>query len=324
MRDTNQFLILKSYLFSIAYRITGSYQDAEDILQETYLRYMKDTNIDIKNLKSYLGKTTARLAFDLLKKASRKKETYIGPYLPEPIPETHESHSENKVHFALLVVLESLNPIERAVFILRELFSYEYEWIAEVVNKSPSNIRQIFKRAKISIEKREKKFAPDPSDKTKIINEFLFACYTKDTTKLTNILREDAIAYSDGGGKVHAARIPISGALRLVNFLIKTTANAKKDIEVYFTQANGELSIIGYKNKSPVFFQYLEMEKDKVFHVYNILNPEKLKGFQNFDQLEKEGLVQKVKKRNFLFLFFIHFIKLPLRLFNIQKSSLSM
>lgn len=293
MNDLELFLNWKHYIFSIAYRITGSYVDAEDIVQESYLRWLSADKHLIQNHKSYLGSIAARLAFDLLKKASRKKETYIGPYLPEPIPEKEESIDDEKINFAFLVILETLNPTERAVFILRELFDFDYESIATIVEKSADNCRQIFSRARTAIQSRKKKFEPDPKLHSQLLLEFSFACYSQDTKSLTNLLREDVIAFSDGGGKLHAARIPVPGIKRVISLLVRTTQKAKESTEIFFGYANGSPAIIGYSNLEPSFVQIFTYQRKKIDTIYNLVNPDKLKGFRNKENLIKLGYLRK-------------------------------
>lgn len=293
MNDIDLFLEWKHYIFSIAYRITGSYVDAEDIVQESYLRWLSAKKVDIKNHKSYFGSIAARLAFDLLKKASRKKETYIGPYLPEPIPETIEALDEEKIDFAFLVILETLNPTERAIFILRELFDFDYESISKIVDKSTENCRQILGRARTAIQSRKKKFDPDPALHSKLLLEFSFACYNQDTKSLTKLLRDDVIAFSDGGGKVHAARIPIPGIRRVVSLLKRTTKKAAKTTEIFFGYANGSPAIIGYSHGIPNIVQIFTMKGNQIHTIYNLVNPDKLKGFQNKEILMKLGYLRR-------------------------------
>lgn len=293
MNDVEIFLQWKHFLFSIAYRITGSYVDAEDIVQESYLRWLSAEKTNIENKKSYLGSIAARLAFDLLKKASRKRESYIGPYLPEPIPETAEVMDDEKINFAFLVILETLNPTERAVFILRELFDFDYESISDIVGKNPDNCRQILSRARNAIQLRKKKFNPDPKLHSKLLLEFSFACYNQDTKSLTKLLRDDVIAFSDGGGKVHAARIPIPGIRRVISLLTRTTRNAAKSTDVYFGYANGSPAIIGYSDEGPTIVQIFTTQGNQIDTVYNLVNPDKLKGFQNKENLIKLGHIRK-------------------------------
>ncbi|MCW7493809.1 sigma-70 family RNA polymerase sigma factor [Leptospira sp. 2 VSF19] len=293
MSDLTLFLNWKHYIFSIAYRITGSYVDAEDIVQESYLRWLSADKELIQNHKSYLGSIAARLAFDLLKKASRKKETYIGPYLPEPIPEKVETMDDEKINFAFLVILETLSPTERAVFILRELFDFEYESISTIVGKSVDNCRQIFSRARSAIQSRKKKFDPDPKLHSQLLFEFSLACYSKDTKSLTNLLREDVIAFSDGGGKVHAARIPVPGIRRVISLLVKTTQKATKSTEIFFGYANGSQAVIGYSKDGPSVVQIFTFQGKKIDTIYNLVNPDKLKGFRNKENLIKLGYLRK-------------------------------
>ncbi|TGL69910.1 sigma-70 family RNA polymerase sigma factor [Leptospira jelokensis] len=294
MNDINSFLSWKTYLFSIAYRITGSYADSEDIVQESYLKWLSLDTSNIHNPKSYLGSVVARLAFDLLKKASRKKETYIGPYLPEPIPEIMEGVDEEKINYAFLVILETLNPFERAVFILRESFDFDFQTIAKVVGKNPTYCRKLLSRAKQALKSRKKKFEPDPKLHAKLFLEFSLACAKQDTKSLSLLLQEDVVAYSDGGGKVHAARIPIPGIIRVTTLLKQTTKKISDPSQVYFGYANQTPAVIGYNpDGKPIFVQMFTVNGGKIDQIFNIVNPEKLKGFQNLNQLRKLGYIRK-------------------------------
>lgn len=302
MNDLELFLEWKPYLFSIAYRITGSYADSEDILQESYLRWLSLDHSKIQNSKSYLGTIVARLAFDLLKKASRKKETYIGPYLPEPIPEKIEGVNDEKMNFAFLVLLETLNPFERAVFILRESFDFDFETISQIIGKTPIYSRKILSRAKQALKKRKKKFEPDTKLHEKLLIEFSLACVKGDTKSLSKLLREDVIAYADGGGKVHAARIPIPGIIRVISYVKQTTKTASKNTSVYFGFANGIPAIIGYDaNDLPKFVQIFSKNGDQIQEIFTIVNPEKLKAFQNKEQLKQLGYIRKPNLITFLY-----------------------
>ncbi|EOQ90358.1 sigma-70 region 2 [Leptospira yanagawae serovar Saopaulo str. Sao Paulo = ATCC 700523] len=313
MNDLNSFLDWKTYLFSIAYRITGSYSDAEDIVQESYLKWLSLNTSKIDNPKSYLGSVVARLAFDLLKKSSRKKETYIGPYLPEPIPEIIEGVDEEKINYAFLVILETLNPFERAVFILRESFDFDFLTISKVVGKNPTYCRKILSRAKQALKSRKKKFEPDPKLHAKLFLEFNLACAKQDAKSLSLLLREDVIAYSDGGGKVHAARIPIPGIIRVSTLLKQTTKKIADTSQVYFGFANQTPAVIGYDpDGKPIFVQLFSVNEGKIDQIFNIVNPDKLKGFQNLDQLRKLGYI---RKPNLLILSFIAIRKKIVSLF---------
>ncbi|TGM35129.1 sigma-70 family RNA polymerase sigma factor [Leptospira biflexa] len=313
MNDLESFLEWKPYLFSIAYRITGSYVDAEDILQESYLRWLSVNKNIVENPKSYLGSIVARLAFDLLKKAFRKKETYIGPYLPEPIPEKWDGLDEideEKMNFVFLVLLETLNPFERAVLLLRESFDFDFETIGKIIGKTPEYSRKILSRAKQALKQRKKKFDPDPKLHAKLLMEFSLACAKQDTNSLSKLLKEDVIAYSDGGGKIHAARIPIPGLSRVITFLKQTTKKAMNTSTVYFGYANGDPMIIGYdKDGVPKFVQLISVEGNLISNIYTVANPEKLKGFQNMDQLKKLGYIRKPNLISFLILDFQNKIK---------------
>lgn len=203
----------RSLLFSIAYRMLGSASEADDIVQEAYLRYRTAPAGEIRSLKAYLSTIVTHLCLDYLKSARTQREQYIGPWLPEPVlttdsnirlSETAEQHES--IALAFLVLLETLNPVERAVFLLHEVFDYTYQEIAELLGKSPANCRQLCHRAKESIAGRRQRFTPSRETQLQLMGRFLAACQEGDVQGFMDILAHDVINWSDGGGKAVAAR----------------------------------------------------------------------------------------------------------------------
>ena len=214
---TEDFERHRSLLFSIAYRMLGSVTDAEDIVQETYLRWQEMPDTVVRSLKSYLSAVVTRLSIDRLRSARAHREEYVGPWLPEPLVLNRVEEGadliqlDESLSMAFLVLLESLNPVERAVFLLREVFDYEYEEISRIVGKSEANCRQITRRARQSVAARRPRFESSPEQEERLTQRFVDTCMSGDMEGLLELLSEDVTLWSDGGGKVAAASYPIHG-----------------------------------------------------------------------------------------------------------------
>ncbi|TGK34444.1 sigma-70 family RNA polymerase sigma factor [Leptospira gomenensis] len=296
MDRLGQFLEHKSLVFGIAYRMTGSVNDAEDIVQESYLRWEKSGSDEIRSPRAFLSTIATRLSLDTLRKVKNKRETYIGPWLPEPIPTSPEIEEPDPetLDLAFLHLLEKLNPIERAVFILRESFDMDYSLISEAVEKSQENCRQILKRAKDSLKFGRKKFTPDKETKRKLLHNFLLASSKGEPELLLPFLKEEIVVWSDGGGKVHAARIPIFGRKRAASFLIRTSKNAffkESEVELYFTECNGAESVLVYRKNKPVYLRSFIIDENGISSIYSVLNEEKMKAFENKSELLERKVI---------------------------------
>ncbi len=218
--------------FAIAYRMTGSVSDAEDIGQEAFLRLARarQDGDAVESPRGWLSTVTTRLAIDHMRSARARRESYVGPWLPEPLlteggpgPAEHAEVADT-VSQAFLVLLETLSPVERAVFLLREVFGYDYPQISDAVGKGEQNCRQIARRARKHVEGREARFEADRSHGDELLDRFLEASESGDVEALKEILAADAVVYSDGGGKVAAARRPFSGVDRIARFMVKITS----------------------------------------------------------------------------------------------------
>ncbi|EQA36678.1 sigma-70 region 2 [Leptospira inadai serovar Lyme str. 10] len=294
MDRLGQFLENKKLVFGIAYRMTGSVVEAEDIVQETFLRWEKSGKTNVRSPKAFLSTVATRLSLDSLRKSKRKRETYIGPWLPEPlspIPFDQEIQAdEETLDLAFLHILEKLNPIERATFLLRESFDLDYSIIADAVGKSPENCRQIFKRAKEALKSDRKRFSADPETRRLHLRNFLLASSKSDPNQLIPFLKEEIVMWSDGGGKVNAARIPILGRERVASVLNRVRRNRlRKNLRFYFSFVNGAETIVGYHKDQPVFLQNFLIESEGIWRIYSVLNPDKLLAFKDKEKLSKEG-----------------------------------
>jgi RNA polymerase sigma-70 factor, ECF subfamily len=223
MDAAQAFTELRPLLFSIAYRMLGSVADAEDVVQEAYVRFQRaqDAGTDIESAKAYLATTTTRLAIDELRSARARRERYVGTWLPEPLLTDTASdaaqHAEtaDSLSMAFLVLLESLSPVERAVFLLREVFDYDYRAIADIVGKSEANVRQLLVRARRHIEDRRPRFEASRRHREELARRFFAAVQHGDTDGLIDMLAADAVLYGDGGGKAPAAAHPVFGRERI-------------------------------------------------------------------------------------------------------------
>ncbi len=221
------YATLRPLLFSIAYRMIGQVAEAEDIVQEAFVRFHQaSTQAEIVSPKAYLSATTTRLCIDYLRSARVQRETYIGPWLPEPVVDDLVSdpsrHAEvaDSLSMAFLLVLDTLSPVERAVFLLRDVFDYGYDEIAEVVGKNETNCRQLANRARHHLADRKPRFEVDRRRREELARRFVDTL-SGVSDGLIELLAEDVVMYSDGGGKVHAARRPVCGRRRVATFLLR-------------------------------------------------------------------------------------------------------
>lgn len=274
-------------LFSIAYRMLGTVSDAEDMVQEAYLRWRRahdDGAPTIAAPKSWLTTTITRLCIDHLRSARIRREEYVGPWLPEPIltPDTAVDPAEgvalaDTLSLAFLLVLERLNPIERAVFLLHDVFGYDFAEIAPIVEKSAPNCRQLARRARDHIAANRPRFAPDPVTRERLLGEFMRACTSGDLPSLIALLSDDITAWSDGGGKVQAARKPIHGAQKVAGFLLKLAEFAALQSATYqVAEINGQLGIITLLADVPYGVMTFDVIDDRIAGIALVVNPEKL------------------------------------------------
>lgn len=226
---------LQRLMFSIAYRMTGSVSDTENLVQEAYLRLDRSrrNGVEIESPKAFLAATTTRLAIDHLRSARVRRESYVGNWFPEPIvTDPHESPEHmaelsDSLSTAFLLLLESLSPIERAVFLLREAFGYDYEEIASIVDKSEANCRQIFVRARRHLDAHQVRYAVSAEHNDAIVRSFISATRNGDLDDLVRLLAADAVFSGDGGGKATAVSEPVHGRERVAPLLIGFFARAR-------------------------------------------------------------------------------------------------
>lgn len=270
----------RSLLFTIAYEITGTATDAEDVVQDSFLRWSEVDVEAVQNPRAYLAKTVTRQALNALRTAQRRREDYVGPWLPEPIvtaPDVAESAVLcESLSFAMLVVLESLSPDERAVFVLREVFAFPYSEIAEATEKSLAAVRQIASRAKAHVRARQPRFEVDERRQKAVTDRFLTALLGGDMQSLMDALAPGAVLLSDGGGKVTAARKPVIGADNIVRFLAGIARTPVPDMRVEPSFLNGMPALIVLSGARVDLVALIEADNQHVTRVYLVRNPDKL------------------------------------------------
>jgi RNA polymerase sigma-70 factor, ECF subfamily len=276
---------LRPYLFSIAYRMLGSVAEAEDVVQETFLRY-EESGVEAESPKSYLATVTTRLAIDQLRSARVRREVYPGEWLPEPLVEDEAArHAEtaDTLSLAFLHLLEKLSPVERAVFLLREVFDYPYDEVAEIVGKTPDNCRQILVRAHRHIEEGRRRFDVSREEREEIARRFLAAWEEGATDELVELLAPDATVFGDGGGKAPAVPVPLVGAERVAKALIGWGRQAHERGFVHRPAVvNGEPGVVFHDEQGVVLWVAgLEIAEGVVVAVRSILNPDKLAHLRN-------------------------------------------
>lgn len=282
MEKTETFNNYRAYLFAIAYRMLGSAMDAEDMVQETYLRWQNSDVQTVESLKSFLAAIITRLCIDYLRSARVQRETYFGEWLPEPVwMGTAPANEENvlfaeSISMAFLVLLESLSPTERAAFLLHDVFAYDYAEVAEMVDKSEDNCRQLVSRARRRVQDGRPRFEATATEQQQITAQFAQACLDGDLTGLLTLLAEDVVEYADGGGKVTAAINPIYGSDRVARYLLGLTKKLSAETSVQAGIVNNQPAIILYQDGRPFSVTVLDIANGRIQRIYTVINPDKL------------------------------------------------
>jgi RNA polymerase sigma-70 factor (ECF subfamily) len=278
---------LRGLMFSIAYRMTGSLSDAEDLVQDAYFRLerARQGGAVVESPKAYLAAATTRLAIDHMRSARARRESYVGTWLPEPIvtdlqdsPEQMAELSDS-LSLAFLVLLESLSPVERAVFLLRDVFDYQYEEIAQIVEKSEANCRQIFVRARRHLDAHHARYEVSTEQSESLLRSFLAAARDGDFEQLVELLATDAAFYGDGGGKATATSQPLFGRDRVATFVLDLFERAKGlGVSIEPVHVNGGPGLVTYDPKGKLASVIsLEVLDGIIQTVRGIVNPDKLR-----------------------------------------------
>lgn len=266
-------------LLGLAYRMLGSMWDAEDVVQEAYLRWARTDHATIREPRAFLVTVVSRLSLDQLRSARATREAYTGPWLPEPVPtgalgplDTVELR--DTVSYATVHLLERLSPPERAVFVLREAFELPYDEIAEIVGASAATCRQHYHRAQLHLTEERSRFRPSREDHAALLTRFLDAANDGDLTSLTAMLSDDVVAWNDGGGKVPAAPRPIIGRRNVLRFIAGLVAR-HGGAEARPVEANGEPALwltLGGQHQ----FVALDIRDGRIHGIFVVLNPDKM------------------------------------------------
>src|SRR5262245_2700610 len=269
---TDDVNALRPRMMSVAYRMLGSVADAEDAVQDAFVRYQ--TAGGVSSPEGFLIRTTTRLCIDRLR--ARRRWEYVGPWVPEPVETSgRDSALAESLTQAFLLLLERLKPDERAAFLLRTVFDYEYAEIAEVVGKSEVHVRQIVSRAKRRLGRDESRFHPSPREAGELAERFVAACRAGDVKRIEGMFTEDVEVHSDGGGKVGAARVVVRGRDRASRFLAGVFSKKRADCEMHATAVNGEPGVVFTSGGAVVQIVALRIEGG-VRAVYLTNNPDKL------------------------------------------------
>ncbi len=277
-------------LFGIAYRMLGAVSDAEDIVQDSYLRWQKVDLDTVNSTQAYLTSMVSRQCIDRLRQAKVERLLYKGPWLPEPIseqdsasdPEASRSQAEY-ISMGFLLLLENLPPLERAVFILREAFDLSHEQIASMLDLSAANSRQLLRRAKQHLDSADHETsALEHSELEPILSRFIEAATTGNLDALHDLMTDDIVAYSDGGGKVSAAIIPLEGKERVGTVLTHLLSNLDPGITTEWTAINGEPALVMREGEHIHSTHNVELKNGKIHRIYTMRNPDKLKYLTGF------------------------------------------
>ena len=280
------FETYRPYLFSVAYSMLGSAMDAEDMVQETYLRYQIASPADIRSLKAYLTTILTRLCVDQLHLARRQREVYVGPWLPEPIL-TEEStetgdpekrvETQESISLAFLVLLEQLQPFERAVFLLREAFEYNFAEIANMLGKSEAACRRSFSRARYHLHEHRPRFPASRETHRQLLDSYIRAVETGEIQTLMSLLSEDVVLWTDGGGKARTAALhPIRGRDKVARFSVGSTRFLPEGYSMEMAEVNGQPAMIIRIGERAFSVLTIEVAQEQIQAIRVMANPEKL------------------------------------------------
>ena len=280
--DGATFEAYRPLLFSIAYRMLGSASEAEDVVQDAWLRARQDEHADVRSARAYLTTIVTRLCIDHLRSAERTRMEYPGPWLPEPLAEPNQESAElaSSLTTAFLVLLEQLSPTERAVFLLREVFELDFEAIARSVGKTEANTRQILVRARGRLRDARPRFTASRRESEEIVRQFRDACVTGNVEGLMALLDGDATLLADGGGKVSAATRPVLGAVRVAKFILGYASKAHfSESDLQLVAINGAPGLLLRHPLAGVGTYSFDIVDGRIRAIYIVRNPDKLRAF---------------------------------------------
>jgi RNA polymerase sigma-70 factor (ECF subfamily) len=291
MRD-RAFTQLRPAMLALAYRITGSRADAEDIVQDAFLRFHRAAPGEaVQSLKAYLTTITARLSFNRLRHLRARRETYVGEWLPEPLPTQDEpAVRAEDVSFALMVVLERLSPLERVVFVLRNAFDLGFEEIAPMVRRDPVACRKIFSRARARVTQERPRFSVDRERHRALMLGFLQAARGEDMAALVSLLDNDVVLHGDGGGKALALKHAVVGASAVARFIIAVTRTLPPGATVEEIELNGAPGLLAKAAGRIVVAIMIDTDGERILSVFAVANPAKLEAIGRVGGHAAQGL----------------------------------
>jgi RNA polymerase sigma-70 factor (ECF subfamily) len=288
-----RFTLLRPLLFTIAYEILGTATESDDVLQESYLRWADVELTTVTDTKAYLAKLVTRQALNALRAQARRREEYVGPWLPEPLLVAAGDASSDvvlaeSVSMAMLVVLETLGPDERAVFVLREVFGFSHDEIASAIGRSSASVRQLAHRAREHVQARRRRFDPiDPQRSMELTAQFFATAATGDVDALITMLAPDVVWTADSDGKASAARRPVLGADRVARLVLGLIRGAGELGRVEPAFYNGAPALVLYLGDNLEGIISVELTDGKISHLYAMRNPEKLGGIKVARELSR-------------------------------------
>lgn len=283
--DVDVFEQHRRYLFGIAYRMLGSTADAEDVVQDTFVRWEEADKAGVRSARAFLATILTRICLDRLKEAHATRVDYVGPWLPDPLvtqgdDETDAVEAAESISMAFLVLLENLSPLERAVHLLHDVFDYRHDEVARIIGRDPATCRKLLERARRDLVARRPRFAPSKEAHRAMLGQFAAAVMTGDAAGLEQLLADDVRALSDGGGKAAAARRPLEGRAAVARLYGGLARLAPDDASADFLEVNGWPALVVRIGSKPVSVVQLETDGIVIYAVRATLNPDKLARFE--------------------------------------------
>lgn len=278
------FTLVRPRLFGIAYRMLGSATEAEDIVQDVWLRWQSIDRSVVENPPAFLATTTTRLCINAAQSARSRRETYVGTWLPEPVDTSADpalgAERGEALQLAVLFLLEKLPPTERAAYVLREAFDYSYREIANILQIEEANTRQVVSRARKHIAN-GRRIQVRSGEHRRLLETFIEAAQKGDLTALESLFAEDVVSYSDGGGIVRAARVPVSGRERVAKFIASFASHFWKGVTLTWLDTNGQASVVMSRDGVPVALATIDASAQGIDQIMWVMRPSKLTAVSN-------------------------------------------
>jgi RNA polymerase sigma-70 factor, ECF subfamily len=286
------FESVRPRLFGIAYRMLGSAAEAEDIVQDAWLRWQGTDRSAVVDPPAFLATTTTRLAITFAHSARSRRETYIGPWLPEPVDTSGDprlgAERAEALEFAVLLLLEKLSPTERAAYVLREAFECSYDQIAHTIRSTEANARQLVTRARKHISDGRRR-AVSSVEQRRLLNAFVTASQKGDLPALEKLFTSDVVSYADGGGALHVARLPVSGRDRVANYFASVGAFFGNGVTIEWVETNGQASVLVLRNGAVTAVATIEASAEGIFRILLMMRPSKLKAISRSTETNRES-----------------------------------